>query len=892
VSDSEKPTLLVIDGHSLAFRAFYALPLESFQTSGGQYTNAIHGFLSMFLTILQAEKPTHVAVAFDISRYSFRTAEYPEYKGTRGETPPEFIGQVPLLQEALHAMRIPTMQMENYEADDILATLATKGEAAGMRVLVVSGDRDTFQLVTDEVTVLYPSARGVSELKRYTPDAVEERYGIRPHQYPDIAALVGETSDNLPGVDKVGEKTAVKWIQQYGSLDEVIAHRDEIVGVVGNNLREQLANVERNARLNKLVRTLDLPIDIADLVCVPIEPNEVVEVFDRLQFRTLKQRVLQFGGSGIDAGNSSAIAEHSAARVPVREQISSPTPIHLGDEELAKWLSDHSDSRVAVVIEQGDDGLVIGLATADACVRSIRASDSLDHVAFDTWLASSAPKLVHDGKLLGHLLSDNGLSLAGIARDTRVAAWLNDSASKSLALVDIARSLTGLDVPVADPNELVPSVDPASVAITAWILTQLDAELEILLDEGQQSIERDIEIPLIPILMDMERVGIAMDVTILDDIYRRVTETADSTAQKLFSMIGREINLSSPKQLQEVLFDQLDMPKTRATKTGFSTDAASLADLQASTPHPFLDGLLEHREQTKLAQIVEGLRKSVQPDGRIHTTYDQTGTTTGRLSSSEPNLQNIPIRSETGAEIRAAFVADRHHDGLLTADYSQIEMRIMAHLSGDESLVAAFQSGEDLHRFVGAKVFGVEPGDVTPAMRTKVKAMSYGLAYGLSAFGLAKQLRIDNKEAKSLMSDYFSRFGGVRDYLRSVVEQARKDLFTRTVFGRKRQFRDLASSNRLVRDNAERAALNAPIQGTSADIMKIAMIRAAEGVRNASLSSRLLLQVHDELIFEIAPGETEKLHSIVEEAMEHAVKLSVPLDVQVGIGSSWKAAGH
>lgn len=893
MSDSEKPTLLVIDGHSLAFRAFYALPLESFQTSAGQHTNAIHGFLSMFLTILQAEKPTHVAVAFDISRYSFRTAEYPEYKGTRGETPPEFIGQVPLLQEALHAMRIPTMQMENYEADDILATLATKGEAAGMQVLVVSGDRDTFQLVTDDVTVLYPSARGVSELKRYTPDAVEERYGIRPHQYPDIAALVGETSDNLPGVDKVGEKTAVKWIQQYGSLDEVIAHRDDIGGVVGNNLREQLSNVERNARLNKLVRTLDLPIAIADLIRTPIEPTEVVEVFDRLQFRSLKQRVLQFGGAGgAGSAGSTVDVDASTASAPVRPHVTMPTPLHLGDEELAKWLTDNDKARVAVIIEPADDGLVIGLATSDACVRSVRNNDSLDHVAFDEWLAGNSPKIVHDGKALGHLLADNGLTLAGIVRDTRVGAWLNDSATKSLAVVDVARTLTGLDVPIPDPNELVPSVDPASTAITAWIVTQVDIELERVLDEGQKSIEREIEIPLIPILLGMERAGIAMDGAILDGIFVRVSESAESTAQSLFSMIGKEINLSSPKQLQEVLFDQLEMPKTRATKTGFSTDAASLADLQASTPHPFLDGLLEHREQTKLAQIVEGLRKSIQADGRIHTTFDQTGTTTGRLSSSDPNLQNIPIRSETGAEIRAAFVADANHDGLLTADYSQIEMRIMAHLSGDVSLVEAFKSGEDLHRFVGAKVFGVEPSEVTPAMRTKVKAMSYGLAYGLSAFGLAKQLRIDNKEAKALMSDYFARFGGVRDYLRSVVEHARKDLFTTTVFGRKRQFRDLASSNRLVRDNAERAALNAPIQGTSADIMKIAMIRAAESVRAASLASRLLLQVHDELIFEIAPGETDALQKIVEEAMEHAVTLSVPLDVQVGLGASWKAAGH
>jgi DNA polymerase-1 len=728
----------------------------------------------------------------------------------------------------------------------------------------------------------------VSELKRYTPAAVEERYGIRPDQYPDIAALVGETSDNLPGVDKVGEKTAVKWIQQYGSLDEVLAHRDEIGGVVGNNLREQIGNVERNAKLNKLVRNLELPVPLDGLVRQPIEPAEVVEVFDRLQFRSLKQRVLQFGGVSADASTATEIAPNT----PVREQVPAPTPRHMGDEELAKWLTDNADARIGLFIERADDGLAIGLATDDISVRSVRVSGSLDHVAFDAWLAGPSPKLVHDGKALGHLLAEFDLRLGGIVRDTRVAAWLLDSSTKSLALVDVARSLTGLDVPTADPNELVPSVDPASTATTAWIITQLDSELEGRLDEGQQSIEREIEVPLISILVDMERAGIAMDAAILDDIYERLTSAADAKAAELFAMIGTEMNLSSPKQLQEVLFEKLGMPKTRATKTGYSTDAASLADLQASNPHPFLDGLLEHREQTKLAQIVEVLRKSIQADGRIHTTFDQTGTTTGRLSSSEPNLQNIPIRSDVGSQIRAAFISDASHERLLTADYSQIEMRIMAHLSGDEGLIEAFKSGEDLHRFVGAKVFSVDPADVTPAMRSKVKAMSYGLAYGLSAFGLAKQLRIDNKEAKSLMSDYFARFGGVRDYLRSVVEQARKDLFTTTVFGRKRQFGDLASSNRMVRDNAERAALNAPIQGTSADIMKIAMIRAVEAVRSASLSSRLLLQVHDELIFEVAPGETDRLRVIVEEAMEHAVSLTVPLDVQIGLGLSWKEAGH
>jgi DNA polymerase-1 len=887
VTDSAQPTLLLIDGHSLAFRAFYALPLESFQTSGGQHTNAIHGFLSMFLTILQNEKPTHVAVAFDISRYSFRTAEYPDYKGTRGETPPEFIGQVPLLQEALKAMNIVTIQKENFEADDILATLSTQGAAAGMHVLVVSGDRDTIQLVTPSVTLLYPSARGVAELKRYTPESVEERYGIRPDQYPDIAALTGETSDNLPGVDKVGEKTAVKWIQQYGSLDEVLAHRDDIGGVVGQNLRDQISNVERNAKLNKLVRDVELPFLPADLDRRPIDGPAVVEVFDRLQFRSLKQRVLAFGG--IDASEIPS-AEPDA---PKRVTAEAPAPRHIGDEELSKWLTDNAATRLGLVIEPDIDGFAIGLASATDAVRSVRVTNSLEHTGFDAWLSSDAPKIVHDGKKLMHRLADSGLTLEGIVRDTRIAAWLDNTSLKSLDLHEVARALTGLDVPASAPtDELVPSVDSAALATTAWILTQLDAELEVRLDEGLQTVERDIELPLISVLVDMERAGIAVDRRILDELYERLMTSADTTAKQLFEMIGHEMNLSSPKQLQDVLFDQLKMPKTRSTKTGYSTDAASLADLQEKNPHPFLDGLLEHREQTKLAQIVETLRKSIRPDGRIHTSFDQIGAQTGRMSSTDPNLQNIPIRSDVGAEIRAAFISDSAHETLLTADYSQIEMRIMAHLSGDAGLVEAFRSGEDLHRFVGSKVFGVEPADVTPAMRSKVKAMSYGLAYGLSAFGLAKQLRIENSEAKALMSDYFARFGAVRDYLRSGVEQARKDLFTTTVFGRRRNFADLASSNRMVRDSAERAALNAPIQGTSADIMKIAMIRAAEAVRSAGLKSRLLLQVHDELVFEVAMGETARVKEIVEEAMEHAVSLSVPLDVQVGVGHSWHAAGH
>ncbi len=892
MTDTAQPTLLLIDGHSLAFRAFYALPVDSFKTKDGQHTNAIHGFISMFLNLMNAEKPTHVAVAFDISRYSFRTREYPEYKGTRGETPPEFIGQVPLLQDALAAMRITTLQKEDYEADDILATLAARGEAEGYKVLVVSGDRDTIQLVNENVTLLYPSARGVAELKRYTPEAVIERYGIRPDQYPMIAALVGETSDNLPGVEKVGEKTAVKWIQQYGSLDAVLEHRDEITGVVGQKLRDQVDRVIRNRRLNHLLRDVELPVDMSELNVKPVDADRVTEIFDRLQFRSLKSRVLGGATTSSPAHDGDEVSGILSNARPPREQQAAPEPRHLADEELAAWLHANRDERIGVYVEGTHDEMVIGLATSDVAIRTVRTSHSLDHTALVDWIASDAPKVVYDEKALLHFLKPTGMTLRGVVRDIRIAAWLDNAIAKSLALPDIARNLCGLDVPVPDPDQLVPDTDPQNTAVTAWILTQLDDELSDRLDVGQRGVESEIEIPLVPVLVDMEQVGVDMDGGVLDSLYAELTGDSDRMAREAYAIIGKEINLSSPKQLQEVLFTQLEMPTTRATKTGYSTDAAALADLQESHPHPFLDLLLTHREVTKLAQIVEVLRKAIQDDGRIHTRFDQTGTSTGRLSSLEPNLQNIPIRSEVGARIREAFRADANHEALVTADYSQIEMRIMAHLSGDEGLIEAFKSGEDLHRFVGAQVFGVAPSEVTPEMRSKVKAMSYGLAYGLSAFGLAKQLRIENKEAKALMGDYFARFGAVRDYLRGGVEQARKDLFTTTVYGRKRPFGDLASSNRILRDNAERAALNAPIQGTAADIMKLAMIRTHEALRVSGLASRLLLQVHDELIIEVAPGETDRVTELVRNAMENAAELRVPLDVNIGIGRTWRAAGH
>jgi DNA polymerase-1 len=868
----------------LAFRAFYALPVDSFVTRDGQHTNAIHGFLSMFLSLLAKEKPTHVAVAFDISRYSFRTREYPEYKGTRGETPPEFVGQVPLLQEALAAMSIPTITKEDYEADDILATLATQGAADGFHVLVVSGDRDTIQLVTDDVTLLYPNARGVSELKRYDPATVRERYGIAPEQYPEIAALVGETSDNLPGIDKVGEKTAVKWITQFGSLEGIFEHIDEIGGVVGQNLRDQRDRAERNRRLNRLVTDLELPVTAHDLDRRPMDVAAVKAVFERLQFRTLTERVLKIAeAEGADMGESADAAPRTDL----------PTVRTLVDEELAKWLAATRGQEVAVIVDAPHGELAaFGLATATETVQVNWAAHRPDYAALEDWLSSDAPKMLADVKTAAGALAGLDIELGGVVWDARLAAWLERPGAKSYDLVDLVHDVLGEAMPQADPNQLVPDTESISPATVAWFLHRLVAAQRVSLPQSSTRVLIDIELPTALVLAGMQRTGIAVDRAGLDTISAELGESTAQLAQQAFAEIGREVNLGSPKQLQEVLFDELGMPKTRATKTGYSTDAAALADLQEAHPHPFLGLLLQHRDATKLRQIVETLSTAIASDGRIHTTYDQTGTTTGRISSTDPNLQNIPVRTEVGHRIRAAFTAGEGFDGLLTADYSQIEMRIMAHLSGDEGLIEAFRSGEDLHRFVGARIFSVDPAEVTSEMRTKVKAMSYGLAYGLSAFGLSKQLRIDSAEAKQLMSDYFARFGAVRDYLRSVVEQARADGYTETIFGRRRPFPDLKSPNRVLRDNAERQALNAPIQGSAADIMKIAMNDVAADMARDALRSRLLLQVHDELVFEVAQGEHEALEAIVRARMGAAADLAVPLEVQVGIGRHWDDAAH
>ncbi|MDO5742885.1 MAG: DNA polymerase I [Micrococcaceae bacterium] len=876
----------------MAFRAFYALPAENFSTDTGQYTNAVHGFVSMLLTMIRQQKPTHVAVAFDLDTPTFRSLEYTEYKAGRNKTPEEFHGQIALIQKVMEAMNIPSITMEGFEADDIIATLAAKGEAAGLDVLVVSGDRDAFQLITEKTLVLYPK-KGISDIPPMDGDAVEAKYFVRPEEYSDLAALVGETADNLPGVPGVGPKTAAKWINLYGGLPGILENIESIKGKVGDSLRAHVEDVKRNRHLNHLLRDLELPVGFDAMTLERPNREAIEELFDALQFNTLRKRLFDlFGDDPQDAAEEATVPEHELLR---------------DAKALDAWFAAHGAQLLGVHAATvggagGTDAVGLAFASNDATAYvSLEEIDEDTEQALSKVLASTSyAKAVHDAKSTYKLLRNRGLEMAGVVDDTMITAYLIQPDRRSHELPDIAQQhlRISLDDSKAPANGQLAldfeGPDLATPAVrAAHVVRALSQHLAgMLVERGGESLLKELEMPLSMVLADMELAGIAVDTAKLDELYEDFTATITQATAEAFDAIGHEVNLSSPKQLQVVLFEELDLPKTKKIKTGFTTDAESLADLLVKTGHPFLVALMAYRDATKLRQTVEGLRKAVATDGRIHTTYAQTVAATGRLSSLNPNLQNIPVRSEEGRRIREVFVVGEGYETLLTADYSQIEMRIMAHLSGDEALIQAYLDGEDLHRFVGSHVFDVEPEDVSSEMRSKVKAMSYGLAYGLSSFGLSKQLKISVDEARTLMKDYFSRFGAVRDYLRAVVDQARKDGYTETIFGRRRYLPELTSDNRQLRDIAERAALNAPIQGSAADIIKRAMLGVQEGLDEAKLKSRMLLQVHDELVLEVAPGELETVEKIVRERMGAAAELKVPLDVHVGIGTSWQDAGH
>ncbi|MFF8274682.1 DNA polymerase I [Streptomyces lateritius] len=884
-----------MDGHSLAYRAFFALPAENFTTASGQTTNAIYGFASMLANTLRDEAPTHFAVAFDVSRKTWRSADFPEYKANRSKTPDEFKGQVELIGELLDTMNAVRFAVDGFEADDIIATLATQAEAAGFDVLIVTGDRDSFQLVTDHVTVLYPT-KGVSELTRFTPEKVQEKYGLTPSQYPDFAALRGDPSDNLPGIPGVGEKTATKWINQFGSFAELVERADEVKGKVGQALRDHLESVKMNRHLTELVRDVELPRSVADLERAPYDRTALKGFLEILEIRnpSLRERLL-----AVDPGAQEDEAPAPEAGVELDGTV-------LGAGELASWLEQHGGQPLGVAtvatwaLGVGNVSEV-ALAAADgkAAWFDTTRLDEADERAFAGWLGDPArPKVMHNAKDALRVFPEHGWHIEGITMDTALAAYLVKPGRRSFALDALSVEYLHRELaPAAADGQLAFGADEhaeadALMAQARAVLDLGDAFGDKLAEVGATELLHDVELPTSLLLARMERHGIAADRAHLDAMEQQFAGAVQQAVKEAHASVGHEFNLGSPKQLQEVFFGELNLPKTKKTKTGYTTDADALAWLAGQTEHELPVIMLRHREQARLRSTVEGLIKTIAADGRIHTTFSQTVAATGRLSSTDPNLQNVPVRTDEGRAIRHGFVVGEGFDALMTADYSQIELRVMAHLSEDEGLIEAFTSGEDLHTTVASQVFGVERSAVDAEMRRKIKAMSYGLAYGLSAFGLSQQLNIEAGEARALMDTYFERFGGVRDYLRRVVDEARATGYTETMLGRRRYLPDLNSDNRQRREAAERMALNAPIQGTAADIVKVAMLNVDRALRDAGLASRMLLQVHDEIVLELVPGERERVEALVRQEMSSAVTLRAPLDVSIGVGPDWESAAH
>ena len=885
-NSSGERRLLLLDGHSMAYRAFHALPVENFKTATGFPTNAAYGFTTMLLNLLRDVAPTHIAVAFDVSRKTFRSERFPEYKANRAKTPDEFRSQMPEIFAVVDALGIKRIQKEGFEADDLIATLATNAVAKQFEVEICSGDRDTFQLVTDQITVLYPK-KGVSELARMTPEAVFEKYGLTPKQYPDFAALRGDPSDNLPSLAGVGEKTATKWIAEYGSLETLLEKAEEISGKVGDSLRSGIEQVKLNHELTHLIRDVDIELKIEDLEVAAKDFKELRQIFDRLEFRALKERINKMDNSN----------ESTSSQIVKKEKIKENLKIVTIENVKDLNLIDNSELSAISYSLQGERQFEILISQGG------EKNFFLTHEVAVAWLQNEKyKKIFFDLKPLARRIVSG---ISGECVDLALLSYLINPGARTPELSEavgvlLGREIAGQSFEIGEesPMELdfeAPNleIDKTALQIQAQAILELYPLLLQRADQAKATkLAAELEVPTALALANMERIGIAVDTKEISRLETFFAKAGVEAAKEAHKIVGHEFNLSSPKQLQEVLFEELQLPKSKKIKTGYTTDAEALQYLQESTKHPVIDQILRSRDVLKLKSVVEGLSRATAEDGRIHTTFQQMVTSTGRLSSTEPNLQNIPIRSEEGRLIRSCFIAGKGFEELMTADYSQIEMRIMAHLSKDEALLAALTSGEDLHTTVGSEVFGVKASEVTSEMRRTIKAMSYGLAYGLSAFGLSQQLGISPIAAQELMNKYFERFGGIRDYLADVVIEARKIGYTETILGRRRYLPDLQSDVKTRRDIAERMALNAPIQGSAADIMKLAMLKVGNAISATNLKSRILLQVHDELVLEVAKGEANVLSEIVRTQMGAAFALNAPLAVNIGLGANWELAAH
>lgn len=870
--------LFLLDGHSLSYRAFFALP-TTLATTSGQVTNAVYGFTSMLIKLLAEEHPDLIAVAFDVGKPTARLERYAEYKAGRPETPDEFRQQLGLIVEVLETLRIPVIGVEGHEADDAIGTLALRALDKGIEVVIVTADRDFFQLVRPGLTVMF-NVKGISDIRRYDVEAVSGRFGLPPERYLDYVALKGDASDNIPGVPGVGEKTASRLVQDFGSVEELLGRTDELKGKLKDSIEAAGEQLLLNKELAELNTGVDIDVAPEDAVMGEWDLGAVRRLFTSLEFRTLYERLEEVGRSAKPAVE--------VAELDLRE-----TDV----DEIARLLASDGPKAVRLHLQDREvRGAAVSVGGGQAAYAPMKDLSELQGALAD----ARAPKWTHDAKDIETAALAEERTLAGVAMDTMLAAYLLDPAATSFDLQPLSEHYLGTDVlgPVSadDEGELFAAswrtiaAEAAAVALLAPVLDErIDkAELRHLLGE--------VELPLSSVLARMQANGVALDVAYLEEMAEGVRDSMATLRAEIYRHAGEEFNLNSPPQLRAILYEKLRLsPGKRTPKGQLSTDASVLEKLRDT--HPIVDAILSWRELDKLnSTYLDALPKQVDPrDARVHTTFNQTGAATGRLSSTNPNLQNIPVRGELGRQIRRAFIPGSSDEVLLVADYSQIELRILAHLSGDEGLRAAFASGTDIHTATSARVFGLPEDQVDPTTRNRAKMINYGLAYGMNAWGLASRLEITPDEAQEFIDAYFDSFPQIREYLDRQVARAAAEGFTETLLGRRRYIPELQAANPRVRDMGRRMALNAPIQGSAADVFKLGMIKVDRALRDSDLDCRMLLTVHDELVFEVAIERVEGAAALVKQEMEAAHDLDIPLRADIGWGPNWAdavPAGH
>ncbi|HET9724462.1 MAG TPA: DNA polymerase I [Actinomycetota bacterium] len=869
--------LFLLDGHSLSYRAFFALP-TTLVTSSGQITNAVYGFTSMLIKLLAEERPDLVAVAFDVGAPTVRLEKYAEYKAGRAEAPDEFRQQLGLIVEVLETLRVPVIGIERHEADDAIATLALRALERGVETVIVTADRDFFQLVRPGITVMF-NVKGISDIRRYDEEAVTERFGLPPSKYLDYVALKGDPSDNIPGVPGVGEKTASKLVKDFGSIEGLLQRTEELKPKLRESIEAAGEQLILNKDLAQLDTTVDVPIEPEDCVMGEWDVEAVRRLFISLEFRTLLDRLEEVGRS---AKPSVEVAE-----LDLRETAPDEVAALLGSD-APKALRLELDGRAVL-------GIGVSAGGGQAAYAPVRSLAELGAA-----LADDAPKWVHDAKDVETAALASGGTLGGVRFDTMLAAYLLDPATPSYELRALCEQYLGTDVVGSVGDEAEGQLFGASwravaaeAAAVALLAPAMDERIE---KAGMRRLLDEVEMPLSSVLARMQARGVALDVGYLEGMAADIHGQMAQLRTRIFEEAGEEFNLNSPPQLRTILYDKLRLSPGKKTPKGqLSTDASVLEKLRDQ--HPIVDALLSWRELDKLnSTYLEALPRQVDPtDGRVHTTFNQTGAATGRLSSSNPNLQNIPARSELGRQIRRAFVPGSPGQVLLVADYSQIELRILAHLAEDEGLRTAFESGQDIHAATAAKMYELPPEQVDASIRSRAKAVNYGLAYGMNAYGLATRLEITPDEAQEFIDAYFASFPQIKDYLDRQVGRATRDGFTETLLGRRRYIPELQASNPRVRDMGRRMALNAPIQGSAADVFKLGMLGVDEALRGSGLDCHMLLTVHDELVFEVSEAQVQEASALVRTQMEGAYDLSVPLRADIGWGPDWAEAvpeGH